>query len=77
VHPDWLDSITYDLQTSHLLMSVPTWIVRFEGKVSLIDTGAGNDKDRPTLKVLDHLHNPYLERLAAIGCSRRPSIIFY
>jgi hypothetical protein len=48
-------------------MSVPTWIVRFEGKVSLIDTGAGNDKDRPTLKVLDHLHNPYLERLAAIG----------
>jgi len=41
--------------------------VRFEGKVILIDTGAGNDKDRPTLKVLDHLHNPYLERLAAIG----------
>jgi glyoxylase-like metal-dependent hydrolase (beta-lactamase superfamily II) len=33
----------------------------------MIDTGAGNDKDRPMLKVLDHLHNPYLERLAAIG----------
>jgi hypothetical protein len=43
----------------------------------MIDTGAGNDKDRPMLKVLDHLHNPYLERLAAIGCSRRPWIIFY
>jgi glyoxylase-like metal-dependent hydrolase (beta-lactamase superfamily II) len=42
----------------------------------MIDTGAGNDKDRPMLKVLDHLHNPYLERLAAIGCSRRPWIIF-
>jgi glyoxylase-like metal-dependent hydrolase (beta-lactamase superfamily II) len=66
-HPDWIDSRTYDLQTGHVLMSVHTWVVRFEGKVILIDTGAGNDKDRPKLKVLDHLHNPYLERLAAIG----------
>jgi glyoxylase-like metal-dependent hydrolase (beta-lactamase superfamily II) len=66
-HPDWIDSRTYDLQTGHVLMSVHTWVVRIEGKVILIDTGAGNDKDRPTLKVLDHLHNPYLERLAAIG----------
>lgn len=66
-YPDWIDSRTYDFQTGHVLMSVHTWVVRFEGKVILIDTGAGNDKDRPTLKVLDHLHNPYLERLAAIG----------
>jgi glyoxylase-like metal-dependent hydrolase (beta-lactamase superfamily II) len=66
-HPDWIDSRTYDLQTGHVLMSVHTWVVRFEGKIILIDTGAGNDKNRPTLKVLDHLHNPYLERLAATG----------
>jgi glyoxylase-like metal-dependent hydrolase (beta-lactamase superfamily II) len=66
-HPDWIDRRTYDLQTGRMFMSVHTWVVQFEGKVILIDTGAGNDKDRPTLKVLDHLHNPYLERLAAIG----------
>ena len=66
-HPDWIDPRTYDLQTGRMFMSVHTWVVQFEGKVILIDTGAGNDKDRPTLKVLDHLHNPYLERLAAIG----------
>jgi glyoxylase-like metal-dependent hydrolase (beta-lactamase superfamily II) len=66
-HPDWIDPRTYDLQTGRVFMSVHTWVVQFEGKVILIDTGAGNDKDRPTLKVLDHLHNPYLERLAAIG----------
>ena len=66
-HPEWIDARTYASQTGHVFMSVHTWVVRFEGKVILIDTGAGNDKDRPTLKVLDHLHNPYLERLAAIG----------
>jgi glyoxylase-like metal-dependent hydrolase (beta-lactamase superfamily II) len=66
-HGEWIDPRTYDPMTGHVFMSVHTWVVRFEGKVILIDTGAGNDKDRPTLKVLDHLHNPYLERLAAIG----------
>jgi glyoxylase-like metal-dependent hydrolase (beta-lactamase superfamily II) len=65
-HPEWIDPRTYDAETGHVSMSVHTWVVRFEGKVILIDTGAGNDKDRPTLKVLDHLHNPYLERLAAV-----------
>ena len=33
----------------------------------LVGPEAGNDKDRPMLKVLNHLHNPYLERVAAIG----------
>ena len=33
----------------------------------LIDTGAGNDKSRPQQKVLDHLCNPFLERLAEAG----------
>jgi glyoxylase-like metal-dependent hydrolase (beta-lactamase superfamily II) len=66
-HPEWIDPRTFDPQTGQVLMSVHTWVVNFEGKVILIDTGAGNDKDRPTLKVLDHLQNPYLERLAAIG----------
>ena len=60
-HPEWIDPRTYAPETGRVLMSVHTWVVQFEGKVILIDTGAGNDKDRPTLKVLDHLHNPYLE----------------
>jgi hypothetical protein len=33
----------------------------------LIDTGAGNDKDRPSIPVLDHLQEPYLDRLASVG----------
>ena len=66
-HPEWIDARTYDSQSGHVFMSVHTWVVRIEGKIILIDTGAGNDKDRPTLKVLDHLRTPYLDRLAAIG----------
>jgi glyoxylase-like metal-dependent hydrolase (beta-lactamase superfamily II) len=66
-HLDWIDPRTFDSQTGKVFMSVNTWVVQFECKVILIDTGAGNEKDRPTLKILDHLHNPYLERLAAAG----------
>lgn len=66
-HPEWVDPRTYEAETGHVLMSIHTWVVRHEGKTILIDTGAGNDKDRPTMKVLDHLHHPYLERLAAAG----------
>src|SRR5271166_1518546 len=58
-HLDWIDPRTFDPQTGQVFMSVHTWVVQFEGKVILIDTGVGNEKDRPTLKVLDHLHNPY------------------
>lgn len=66
-HPAWFDSRTYDPQTGKVTLSVHTWVVRHEGHVLLIDTGAGNDKDRPALPVLDHLHQPFLARLAAVG----------
>lgn len=66
-HPEWMTPDLYDAQTGQVSLSVHTWVVRHLGKVLLVDTGAGNDKDRPNLKVLDHLHNLYLERLAALG----------
>ena len=66
-HPERVDPRTYDPETGRVFLSVHTWVVRHEGKTILIDTGAGNAKNRPTLKVLDHLHQPYLERLGAVG----------
>jgi len=66
-HPEWIDAETYDPETGRIFMSVHTWVVRLRGKVILIDTGIGNDKDRPTLKLMDHLHTPYLEQLANAG----------
>lgn len=68
-HPEWLDERIYDPKTGQVRMSVHTWVLRHEGKIILLDTGVGNDKDRPSLKVLDHRHHPFLQRLAAVGVS--------
>lgn len=73
-HPDWLPSGTQDAE-GRALLSVHSWLVRHEGLVILIDTGAGNDKARPGLQVLDGLHGPYLSRLAAAGV--RPEDVDY
>ena len=67
-HPDWLPAGTSD-DDGHALLSIHSWLVRHQGRTILIDTGAGNDKARPQQPVLDHLNNPYLERLAAAGVS--------
>jgi len=73
-HPEWMSPGTYDSE-GHALLSIHTWVVRHEGQIILIDTGAGNDKPRPNLKVLDRLQTPYLERLAAAGV--RPEEVNY
>jgi hypothetical protein len=54
------------------LLSIHSWLVRHEGMTILIDTGAGNDKSRPRQMVLDHLKNPFLERLADAGVNPDP-----
>jgi len=62
-----LSAGSYDPATRTLRQSIHTWLVQIDGRVILIDTATGNDKDRPTMPPLDHLHEPYLERLAAAG----------
>src|SRR4051812_3640685 len=74
-HPGWRDPRTYDAKGGKVLLSVHTWVIRAGGKTILIDTAAGNDKARPTMKVLDHLNTPYLARLAAVGV--RPEDVAY
>lgn len=65
-HPTYLPEGTSDRE-GHAFMSVHAWLVRHNGLNILIDTGAGNDKSRPQQAMLDHLTNPFLERLAAAG----------
>ena len=65
-HPAWIPAGTSD-DEGHAILSIHSWLVRHDGKIILIDTGAGNDKSRPEQKVLDHLHNPYLAALNAAG----------
>jgi glyoxylase-like metal-dependent hydrolase (beta-lactamase superfamily II) len=56
-----------DLRTSLLRQSIHTWLVRTPTQVILVDTGAGNDKDRPNLPLMNHLNEPFLDRLKAAG----------
>jgi glyoxylase-like metal-dependent hydrolase (beta-lactamase superfamily II) len=56
-------------------VSIHTWLVRTPHHTILIDTSSGNDKPRPTIPVLDHLNEPYLQRLAAAGV--RPEDVDY
>jgi glyoxylase-like metal-dependent hydrolase (beta-lactamase superfamily II) len=47
--------------------AVQTWVLRSEGKVVLVDTGVGNDRDRPQIPLFDHLRTGFLDRLAEAG----------
>lgn len=54
-------------EKGRLLSSIHTWVLRWQGKIVLIDTCIGNDKDRMPMHDWDHMDHPYLEQLAAIG----------
>jgi len=47
--------------------AIQTWVLRTAGRTILIDTGVGNDRDRPQAPALDHLHTDFLQSLAGIG----------
>lgn len=51
----------------HVRLSVHSWVVWRKGKTFIVDTGAGNGKDRPHAAYFDHLETPYLARLAEVG----------
>ncbi|CAJ1585666.1 MBL fold metallo-hydrolase [[Mycobacterium] wendilense] len=44
-----------------------TFVLRSEGRTILVDTGAGNHKERPYLPVFGHLSTDFLGNLAAAG----------
>ncbi|MET0699922.1 MAG: MBL fold metallo-hydrolase [Mycobacterium sp.] len=47
--------------------AIQTWVIRSAGRTILIDTGVGNDRDRPQVPVFDHLDTDFLQQLAGIG----------
>ena len=44
-----------------------TWVVEVDGLTVLVDTGVGNDRDRPHMPPLDHLDTDFLGALAEAG----------
>ncbi|HWC80309.1 MAG TPA: MBL fold metallo-hydrolase [Pseudonocardiaceae bacterium] len=63
----WLAPDHWHPDTDAYHAGIQTWLLRSEGKVILVDTGVGNDKDRWHLPLFDHWHTAYLDRLAEAG----------
>lgn len=48
-------------------MCLQSWLVRSGGRTILIDTGVGNDKDRPLIPEFHQMRSDFLDTLAAAG----------
>lgn len=76
LYPDWNASVldeqpglrsTLNETGDSVVLSVHTWVVEVGGQTILIDTGIGNDKDRPFSRLFHRLQTPFLQRLQMIG----------
>jgi glyoxylase-like metal-dependent hydrolase (beta-lactamase superfamily II) len=63
----WLSPDFWNPQTGAYEAVVQTWVLRSAGRTILIDTGVGNDRDRPQVPAFAHLHTDFPDRLAAAG----------
>ena len=60
---------SFDSAHGLLRQSIHAWVVQTPTHTVLVDTGTGNDKQRPTAPLFHQLDEPFLERLEAIGVS--------
>src|SRR4051812_32602137 len=65
-HEDLFVPEYWDPGTGAYLAHVQTWVLRRGGLTILVDTGIGNDRDRPQIPVFAHLRTDFLERLSAV-----------
>ena len=64
---DLVSGVYLDAASDAIVARLQSWIVTIAGQVILIDTGAGNDKERPGIPLFGKLNTPFLERMAAAG----------
>jgi glyoxylase-like metal-dependent hydrolase (beta-lactamase superfamily II) len=57
----------WDPDADEMLASMLTWVLRSQGRTILVDTGIGNDKDRPGMPTFHRLDTDYIANLAAAG----------
>lgn len=64
--PDWLVPDFYDPGSNMCVSALQTWVLRSQGRTILIDTGAGNHKQRPGT-VWDQMETGFLTNLVRAG----------
>lgn len=66
-HLDWLAPNFFDVARDQLVSSFHSWVIRTRHHTILVDTCAGNDRERPNNPGFHQLRTPYLSRLGAAG----------
>jgi glyoxylase-like metal-dependent hydrolase (beta-lactamase superfamily II) len=66
-HLPWLVPVHYIPATDKLITSNHSWLIRTGRHTILLDSCAGNHKERPWLPRFHQLNTPFLERLRAAG----------
>lgn len=64
-HRDWLAPDFWNPATGAWHCHVQTWVIRAAGRTILVDTGVGNDRERPGMPAFAHWHTDFLARLEA------------
>ncbi|OBI18929.1 MBL fold metallo-hydrolase [Mycobacterium sp. E2327] len=60
----------YDPVTDKWHIAVQSWVIEVDGLTVVVDTGVGNDRERPHMPPLDHLNTGFLAALAAAAVDR-------
>jgi glyoxylase-like metal-dependent hydrolase (beta-lactamase superfamily II) len=63
--PDWLAPAHHDPATGGMLAAAQTWVLRSGGRTILVDTGVGNDRERPN-PLFSGWRTDFLERLTTV-----------
>lgn len=66
-HADELAPDFFDAGTGRLRSVLQSWLIRSDGRLILLDTGAGNGKERPYAPVYAHHNTDFLVNLRAAG----------
>jgi glyoxylase-like metal-dependent hydrolase (beta-lactamase superfamily II) len=60
----------FDPDTDQWHIAIQSWVIEVDGLTVVVDTGVGNDRDRPHMPPLDHLNTGFLAALESAGIER-------
>ena len=60
----------FDPETDQWHIAIQTWVIEVDGLTVIVDTGVGNDRQRPHMPPLDHLNTGFLAALQSAGVDR-------
>ena len=64
---DLLAPTFWNREADQWRIAMQSWVIEVDGLTVVIDTGVGNDRERPTMPPLDHLDTDFLGALPAAG----------